>query len=154
MSYNSESSSGTPKPVCGLIYNVKFHTLPIQFTVLNSSLNIKCFLKTIRSISLTSFQAVLLFCNYNRFYVILGSSYHRKDLAIVLDSSTSIKQDVYESSIGFIYDLVDYMSISPSTTRLALITFASKSTQKFSFEKCVNRECIHKKLLSLIKRCA
>ena len=102
--------------------------------------------------SLTSFQAVLLFCIYNRFYVFLASSYHREDLAIVLDSSTSIKQDVYESSIGFIYDLVDYMSISPSTTRLALITFASKATLEFSFEKCVNRECIHKKLSSLLKR--
>ena len=50
------------------------------------------------------------------------------------------------------HSIVDYMSISPGTTRMALITFTSKAKLEFNFEQYVNRECIKRKLVSLLKR--
>lgn len=82
----------------------------------------------------------------------LGNLYHRKDLLIILDSSRSINSDTYESSMVFLHNLMDYMSISPGTTRIALITFSSKAKLEFNFEKYVNRECIKRKLESLLER--
>jgi len=76
----------------------------------------------------------------------------RKDLAILLDSSKSINDEIYECSLDFMSELVNFMSISPGTTRLALITFTSKAKLEFSFEKYVNREGLQKKFASLRKR--
>jgi len=76
----------------------------------------------------------------------------RKDLAILLDSSKSINDEIYECNLDFMSELVNFMSISPGTTRLALITFTSKARLEFSFEKYVNRECLQKKFASLRKR--
>jgi len=71
----------------------------------------------------------------------------RKDLAILLDSSKSINDEIYECSLDFMSELVNFMSISPGITRLALITFTSKARLEFSFEKYVNREGLQKSLL-------
>ena len=82
----------------------------------------------------------------------VGQLDERKDLAILFDSSKSINDEVYECSLDFMSELVNYMSVSPGTTRLALITFTSKAKIEFSFEKYVNRECLQKKFASLRKR--
>ena len=57
---------------------------------------------------------------------ILGNVYERKAVAFVLDCSKSISTGAFERSIGFLQNLVDFVSISTGTTRVALITFATK----------------------------
>ncbi len=73
----------------------------------------------------------------------------RSDLAIALDVSSSISTTTFSSTIAFIKQHLYSKSISSGTTRVGLITFASKAYLKFSFEKYVNREGLYKRLEKL-----
>eukprot|EP00794_Sanderia_malayensis_P004625 gene4625-5232_t len=73
----------------------------------------------------------------------------RSDLAIILDVSKSIKRDEFIDSLEFIENILYRKSISPGTTRVALITFSSKAYLRFSFEKYVNREGLLKRMKQL-----
>ncbi|XP_065062106.1 uncharacterized protein LOC135688960 [Rhopilema esculentum] len=87
---------------------------------------------------------LLLLCN--------ATSSPRKDLVIILDCSKSISRNTYSHDINFLKNLVNHLSISPSSVRVAMVTFASEAKIEFNFEQYVNRECVLKRLKKIQRR--
>lgn len=63
------------------------------------------------------------------------------DVVFVVDNS---HPDFLRLSKQVITSLLDYFSISPSTTRVSLFTISDEVTLKFHFKSFVNRECVVK----------
>ncbi|XP_065067352.1 uncharacterized protein LOC135692930 [Rhopilema esculentum] len=74
------------------------------------------------------------------------SSLKKVDLLFVLDRSGSIGQNNFKYALDFIASLVKHFSISPSTTRVALISYATTVKVEFNFKEHLNKECLLKAL--------
>ena len=64
------------------------------------------------------------------------------DLLFILDRSGSIGKNNFKYAINFIAGLVKHFSISPSTTKVALISYATTVKVEFNFAKHLNKECL------------
>ena len=71
----------------------------------------------------------------------------RIDLGFVID--TSMSTDDGKRAINFVEQLLEHLSISPGTTRVALYTVDALITKNFRFKTHVNRECVYKALKNL-----
>eukprot|EP00111_Clytia_hemisphaerica_P005515 TCONS_00015995-protein len=66
------------------------------------------------------------------------------DLIFVIDRSGSIGQSNFGLSLKFVEEALNYWSVSPSTTRVAAISYSHSIRNDFLFNAHVNRECVVK----------
>ena len=70
----------------------------------------------------------------------------RVDLCVLIDTSGYFGRENLNIAIEFMTHFLNHVSVSPSTTRIALTTSGSDVKVHFNFRTHVNRECTLKAL--------
>ena len=66
------------------------------------------------------------------------------DMVFVIEESLHYTSSFFERTIIFMKKLLDHFSVSPGTTRVALITFNNAAKINFDFKRYQNREGLEK----------
>ena len=66
------------------------------------------------------------------------------DLVIALDESGSVGSKNFETMKGFVEEITSHFVVSPSTTRVAVVTWSTRVTLEFNFTKYINNEGVKK----------
>ncbi|XP_066919000.1 uncharacterized protein [Clytia hemisphaerica] len=64
------------------------------------------------------------------------------ELIFIIDKSGSIGRKNFALSLKFVQELTRFFSISPSTTRVAAISYSTSVRTEFQFNNYLNRECL------------
>ena len=75
-------------------------------------------------------------------FYFVGSS--KLDMVFVMDKSGSIGAHDFNLEKKFVEDLIEYFSVFPSKTRVAVVTYSTFVKMEFDFNKNINKECVRK----------